>query len=279
MSLEILSNYVLEIVIGIYLLIATFTDLKTREVPDWLSFSLIPIVLAGKIIQTLNSGDYSILYNSLVGGLITAFFGAILFYTKQWGGADLKIFVSLGLFFGLSTSLLNYFIAFVLAGAIYGIGANLAIMINNWKSFWKYFIKDFNKNKKIITFFVVFFLIITFALFYYLYIQVGNYLFTILLVPFLLFIIYLTNIISTKFMIKKIPLNKLTEGDWVTQDIVIKGKKLYSAKQLYVRKEDIALMKKNKVKSVLVKYGIPFVPAIFLAYLIALFLDLRFMIF
>ena len=71
-------------------------------------------------------------------------------------------------------------------------------------------------------------------------------------------------------MTYKLKVNKLTEGDWILNDIFYKGKKIYSRKSPGVTKEQIKLFIKYKMKEVLIREGIPFVPAIFLAVVFSL---------
>ena len=70
-------------------------------------------------------------------------------------------------------------------------------------------------------------------------------------------------------MKNKIPVNKLVEGDWVLEEVKV-GKKVLVAAKYGITKEQIAELKKAKVKRVLVKEGIPFVPSFLLAYILAL---------
>ena len=84
---------------------------------------------------------------------------------------------------------------------------------------------------------------------------------------------YLTRIVKfAEIEIMTYPLNanKLTEGDWITNDVYYKNKKIYSMKSPGVTKEQIALFKKYKINEVIVREGIPFVPAIFLGILFSL---------
>jgi hypothetical protein len=62
----------------------------------------------------------------------------------------------------------------------------------------------------------------------------------------------------------------LVEGDWIPKDILVKGKKLVGPKDLGISKKQIALLKKYRIKKVLVKEGIPFVPSFLLGYIATL---------
>ena len=69
----------------------------------------------------------------------------------------------------------------------------------------------------------------------------------------------------------------LTEGDWITEDIKIKGKVVYKPERTGISKPEILklqkLEKQNKLKNVIVKEGLPYVPA-FLVALIATLLNI-----
>ena len=71
-------------------------------------------------------------------------------------------------------------------------------------------------------------------------------------------------------MYKYISVDKLTEGDWVAEDIIVKGKLICSKKDLELTKEQISKLRKLKIKNVFVKEGIPFVPSFLIGLLITL---------
>jgi len=80
-------------------------------------------------------------------------------------------------------------------------------------------------------------------------------------------------------MIKKIPLSKLTEGDWITGKIKLKNNKIFASEKTGISAKDIALLKKNKIKFVNVKYGMPFLPSFFVAYILTIILGNWFLLF
>ena len=75
-------------------------------------------------------------------------------------------------------------------------------------------------------------------------------------------------------MLKYVKPQQLTEGDWIAKDININGKYLTGPKDLGIEKRKIRklieLYKRGKVKKILIKEGIPFVPSFFVAYVITL---------
>ena len=78
------------------LLIATMTDIKTREVPDWLSYSLIVIGLGVRLIYSLFEWNFSYVLFGFIGFGIFFLIALFMYYTKQWGGGDSKLLMGLG---------------------------------------------------------------------------------------------------------------------------------------------------------------------------------------
>ena len=78
-------------------------------------------------------------------------------------------------------------------------------------------------------------------------------------------------------MIKAVHPSIVTEGDWIAKDVIVSGKKICGPKDLGITKEQLALLQKlarqKKIKSVIVKYGIPFIPTFLIALLAALMLE------
>jgi hypothetical protein len=92
----------------------------------------------------------------------------------------------------------------------------------------------------------------------------------------LVFILYYSflyiKIVEKIALIKKIPIDLLTEGDWVAHDVVVDSKIIVSKKDLGVSAEQLALLralvKKKKIDHVVVRYGIPFLPSFLLAFVV-----------
>ena len=77
------SLMILLIIALIALIIGTYTDIKTREVPDWLNYSLIFIGLGGRLIFSLVKFDFSYLIEGLLGFvlfLVLAGFGFLTLF-------------------------------------------------------------------------------------------------------------------------------------------------------------------------------------------------------
>ena len=77
-------------------------------------------------------------------------------------------------------------------------------------------------------------------------------------------------VVEKTCMIKDVLVSKLTEGDWIVSDVTKKkGKKekvVLKPTRTGVTLQQIALLKKNNIRKVAVKIGVPFVPSFLIAY-------------
>src|SRR3989338_6729729 len=101
-------DILLIIITVIWLTFASISDLKTREVPDWISFSLIIIAVAFLLIQVISERSLKLLINPLIFGITFTIIAYTMYYTKQWGGGDTKLLIPLGIIFSTYPEL-NYF--------------------------------------------------------------------------------------------------------------------------------------------------------------------------
>ena len=95
------------------LLVATFWDLKFREIPDWISLAL---VFAG-CFCALN-GPQSACVTHGLAFVLAASVGCVLYATGAWGGGDVKLLGALGVVFGLPGFLTVLFWMALAGGAL-----------------------------------------------------------------------------------------------------------------------------------------------------------------
>ncbi len=258
------------------LLIASFIDLKKREVPDWLNFSLIASGLGIRLIYSLTTLKFSFFIYGVVALIIMFTIGAIMYYTKQWGGGDTKLISALGVIFatGPITTKVPYFIILffniLIIGALYGIAWSIFLAIKNKKNFIKEMQKLLPKSKFQTILSIIFgIILITGSL---LFIETKLKLMLIFLGSFTIIFPYLlTSIraVENVCMYKKIQISKLTEGDWIA------NKKLaskFKIPELGIERKQINLLKKAKIKTITIKQGIAFVPSFLLGTLTTLLL-------
>ena len=259
----------------IVLLISSYTDIKTREVPDWLSYAFLTTTVGIRLIFSVEYG-YSILLSGILGFLICFLLSHLLYYTRQWGGGDSKILMGMGASIGItypftpaSFHLLLFFIFLLFVGAIYGLIWMCILAFRNSTLFLKTFKQKLNLHKHI------HYLILSLTL-----LSLIISLFSPLFWPFVILILlffYLLLAVSCIeehfFHIQK-PILHLTEGDWLAETIMISNRTIFHPKTL--EKSDLTTLKnlhsQNKLSAVLIKEGIPFLPSFLFAYVIILLL-------
>src|SRR3989338_2337555 len=127
----------------IVLLVGSITDLRTREVPDWINYGLIMAGLWLNLLFSAVYSDPSYIINSIIG--LAIFFGIayIMFYAGQWGGGDSKMLMGLGAMIGLDVSFktpqfpASFLIYALFIGAIYGLLWSIWLAFRNRQRFLK----------------------------------------------------------------------------------------------------------------------------------------------
>lgn len=273
---------ILLIIAFIALVIGSYTDIKTREVPDWLNYSLIFIGLGGRLVFSLVKFDFSYIIEGLLGFVIFLVLAYIMFYTGQWGGGDSKMLMGLGALIGLrleiDSLLVSFFINALFVGAVYGLIYSLVLAFFNKKGFLKELKKVFSKKivLKVRRLLLVIALCLVIVLFFSKDYFVRLLLFVLILVILVGFYIYIfVKAVENSCMFKYVKPVELTEGDWIAKDVKVDGKYVSGPKDLGIEKKQIRKLmqfyKRGKVKKILIKVGIPFVPSFFFSFLISVF--------
>jgi len=256
----------------VWIVFAVVQDLKTREVANWLNFSLIIFALAFRFFWSLFDGNFVFFYQGLIGLGIFFVLGNALYYGRFFAGGDTKLMISLGAILPLS----NYFLfnvqifviflgIFLISGAVYSLSMSAYLSIRNFKSFKKEFGKQFRKNKKLV--FVSLFVGAIFFIFGFK--ESSLFSLGIFLAVFPQIYIY-TKAVDESCMRKSVSASNLTEGDWLYKDVEI-GKKVISAKWEGLSMDDIKKIRKNH-KSVIIRQGIPFTPVFLISLLVLILL-------
>ncbi|TKJ17664.1 hypothetical protein CEE44_03985 [Candidatus Woesearchaeota archaeon B3_Woes] len=273
----------------IVLIIASLTDIKTREVPDWINFSIIPLGLGIRLIWSLSTNDYSYIIEGLVG--FSAFFilALLMFYTGQWGGGDSKMLMGLGALIGLPYQFLSsninwlieplpsFLINTIVVGSIYGFVWSIILSLKNRKKFLKEIKKTTQSIAKLSKIMMVLFVILLFST---LLIQdIVIKILVILLIVFIhgsFYLFIFIKAVEKSCMLKYVKPTEVTEGDWIAKKIFVNKKYIAGPKDLGIEKKQLNQLinyyKKGKIKKVLIKVGIPFVPSFLIAYLFTLWI-------
>lgn len=258
----------------IALLVASYIDLKIREVPDWLNYGLIFSALGIRAIFSVELG-WNILLSGLIGFIVCISLAYLLYFTNQWGGGDSKLLMGVGAMIGVdypfgkaSFDLLLYVLVLLLLGAVYGLIWMAVLAFRKRKLFWQQFKHSLSEYRTLhlvlafvsgAIFILVFFvpLVMPLALF-----------------PLGVFYLFLfVDIVEKNCFMKTVNVNELTEGDWLAEDLFVGNKKVFRRKTL--ENKDLwklrQLKAEGKIKEVLIKEGIPFIPSFLFAYLFLVF--------
>jgi Flp pilus assembly protein protease CpaA len=252
----------------VWIIFAVFQDLKTREISNWLNFSLIAFVLAYRAFYSISIKDVEFFVLGLAGVLFFVLLGYLFYYGRVFAGGDAKLLMGLGgvlpyesfndvLIMGGGFVFLLFF-----AGAIYTLAYSAFLIRKNVGEFKEELIENIKKWKigilvSVILGFAFFFLLKNDGIF-----GIGNYLIPgiILILPWLY--IYV-RAIEKVCMIKKRKPGELQEGDWLINDVKIGGKIIKKSVHGLSKKE-ILMLKKAK-KKVWIRDGVPFSPAFLFA--------------
>ncbi len=262
------------------LLAGSYTDLRTREVSDWQNYALIFTGFAYAAIRSISAGSLSPVLESALGFGVFYLAALAMYYTGQWGGGDSKMIMGLGAAIGIPLTLselpflLSFFIYTILFGAVYGLAWSLALALRNRKAFLREYRAINSRHRKTKLLLLAAIALGLFSAF------LSEARTLVLLLALLLGLTYYMFIfvraVEKSCMLRRVRPSRLTEGDWIAEDVYCKGKRLWGPKDLGISKECIArlvaLEKQKRIGKVLVKEGVPFVPSFLLAFLGSSFL-------
>lgn len=258
----------------ILVVLASIFDLKSREVPDTLSYILIIGVSGMSLIYSLYSGKYIFFVYSMLGLTVFFLLGYILYFTKQMGGGDVKILAALGASMANNTLwdfplLLYFFLALACIGAIYTLVWSLVLYFKSFHDANKK-AKELLQARKSFRISLIFIALLIFVLLFFSTDAMTRVLLAViaLLLIFTFYLYIFLKVVESLHFVKKIPVSELTEGDWLAKDVERNNKIICSAKHPCLDKKQIESLKKAKVEHVIIKVGIPFVPAILIATLV-----------
>ena len=257
----------------VWIVTASIWDLKKREVPNWLNFSLIVFALSYRAIYSVYFWDASSFVYGVIGfgiffGLANAFY-----YGRLFAGGDAKLLMGLGAVLpvysaiSLNAMILGMFILLLLfAGSFYGLVYSFGLVVINWKNFAKEFPKQMKSRKRYFIFGAILTLSSLLMIFYLR--DFSLFAFTLIFILFPFLFVY-ARTIEESCMICVLHPSKLTIGDWLYEEVKV-GKRKIKPYWEGLSEDEIGLLRKYN-KKVKVKNGIPFVPAFLIAYVILLF--------
>ncbi len=251
----------------VWIVFASVQDLKTREVANWLTFSLIAFALAYRGFFALLANDVWFFLSGVLGFGIFFVLAHLFYYGKVFAGGDAKLLMGIGavLPFHTSSDYLSLTLVFLLLLFFVGAFYSLVYSIITSARFSRRFVPAFAVSWK------------RYRLLWLVPVILSAMLFVVkpslaawfLLSAFFFFLplayIYLKAFEEGCLVVLLKP-EQLTAGDWLQKDVRVAGKLLRkNVHGLSLR--EITYLRKYR-KKVWIKQGIPFVPAFLIAFLI-----------
>jgi Flp pilus assembly protein protease CpaA len=253
----------------VYLLFAVIQDLKTREIANWLTFSLIIFSLLFRLFYSLFEKDgFSFFFQGLIGFVIFFILGNLFYYAKIFAGGDAKLMIGLGAILPISANFyaniynfITFLLIFLFSGFVYILVISIILCIRNFKPFKIEFTNQVVKNRKIVLILnslAGFMLLLGLAHFYFLI--AGGLTF------FILYTYLFSKSIDETCMVRKIQSIHLREGDWLYSEVKIGN---YTIKSTWdgLSKQDISKIRR-KYKEIKIRQGIPFSPNFLISFII-----------
>ncbi len=271
----------------VILVIGTITDIKSLEVPDWLTHGGIALGLV--IGAGFSVIDWSIipLASSLAGLALASIIACLMFYTGQWGGGDAKLLMALGALVGFQPNIFSfgtsYIVNLIFIGGIWGLIWSIGLALREKNKTWKTFkeLRQEPKYRSLRAASIIAIVILLIVSFIWSEAQVELVVLAIL-VYLLASLTIFTKSVELAAMQRWISPKALTEGDWLVQTVKAGGAVVHPMKT-GLQKKQVELLQKlykqKKINKVLVKYGVPFVPAFLFAFLITLWAGNVFLLF
>jgi Flp pilus assembly protein protease CpaA len=254
----------------VWICFAVIQDFRTREVANWLNFSLVIFAIVIRLFYSLFTRDMSYFYFGIFGFGVFFVLAHLFYYSRVFAGGDAKLMIGLGAVIPFApTFFINimiffvFVISFLFFGAVYSLSYSFFLAVFNFREFRKEFFLVSNSIKKyyIFSLFISFVFSVLFMVFY----EPIFLMLTFISLSFPLLYAHL-KAVEKSGMIKYVKPKDLAIGDWIVNSIKIK-KKMIVPHWEGLSEEDIKFLRKNYRKKVVVKDGIPFTPAFLLAFL------------
>jgi Flp pilus assembly protein protease CpaA len=255
------------------ILIASFQDLKRREIDNWLNLFLIFGSLSFIIFKSILEKTPNMIIQTGFFLLVMFIFANLFYYGRVFAGGDAKLLFAMTVFFlsenfyGTFTNIFTFIFLLMISGSIYGLGYSFFLYSKDFKEINKE-MKEQYRNPFFMYFFMVgvAFFIIGFVKWFFIPLSI--------IFLFLPLIYVFSKGLEKVSMIKTVSGKELREGDWLVNDVRV-GKKLIRADWDGLSSGEVSLM--SKLKNVKIKDGLPFAPAFLIAFLAYFFLRTKFL--
>ena len=228
--------------------VAGLYDLKTTNMPDRFIISLAVLGLLFYASHGIATGEFSLLMNSILVGSIFTAFGALMYFTGQWGGGDGEMLAAIG--FMLPSIAQDFFVNLFFIGALYTM-----IFAVGFGIYRKLYTDFFKELKGIInSSHIIFIALSSFVI--YLFHPLLALLPVVLLLSIIL-IVFL-RFVEEKGFYRRISTKRLNVDDMLGEDI--SSLKLYKKHLRGLTKEEVLKIRRNRT-TILIREGVRFGPA------------------
>jgi len=266
------ENGFLIILALVWLIGAILQDLHRREVDNLWNFSLIGFALAYRLAVSSFTGNYWFILNGVIGFLVFLALGNLFYYSRLFAGGDAKLVIALGAILPLSYSWLvnlkifGIFIGgFLVGGSVYVFIWSIFLAVANFRSFSK----EFAKQSRAYSHYFKIALLATLIFGGISYFVSGELILSSIIFLLMPLLFVFARSVEEVCMVKNVEIDKLTVGDWLYEDLYVKGKKIRKNWEGLTEK-DIKLIKDKYHRKVMVKYGVPFTPSFLIGFLLVL---------
>ena len=250
------------------IVVACLQDLKRREVDNWLNLFLLMASFSFIFFKAIFERDATIVFQAGFALVIMFAFMNLFYYGRVFAGGDAKLLFAMTVFFVGATFMatlvnIGIFLLFLMvSGSIYGLTYSVVLYVRNFEKV----------NKKIRSGFsalwVRYMILIGVGLFVLSYVNLVFLFFAIFVLVLPVLYVFAKGLEDVA-MVKEISGKELREGDWLVEDVRVRGK-VIKADWDGLSTESVRLLRGEK--KVLIKEGLPFVPAFLIAFVLYVFL-------
>ncbi len=275
-----------QIITAAALLAGSITDIRAREVPDWLNYAAAVAGIGMAAIYSAVTLSWWPLIYSAAGLIIFLAIAFIMFYTGQWGGGDSKLLIALGalmgfefsinpFFVGISQPLISFWVNLLVSGVVYAFAWSVFLAARNLSGFAMHFSQQAAELKR---FRLTIISAAAISLAFFLIAKDAGSRTAVIGAAAAIaaggFLLVFTKAVEKSSMLKLVDPEKLTEGDWIAKNVYSGKKYICGPKDLGIEKRQIRellkLKRQGKITKILIKEGIPFVPSFLIAFILTL---------
>ncbi len=279
LELSTLSGLVVSVTL-LFLVAASWFDLRTGEIPDEVTIGLSVVMLLASGACSLLAHNLSFVLSAFAVGLLYFILGYGLHYLGEWGGGDVKLIAGVGCCLGFLKVLgylkegmmpyyVDYLINIALVSSPYVLLYTLVLGLMKPSVFSLF--REMLSNKMVL--FVLLFSFIPSVSAYLL--GLGSLTLLYLLLPFLVVLSVYLKAVEKEALQKTVGLDELRVEDVVAEDLIVDGKEIASSRDISGLSEgDIERIRElhegGKIPSKLrIKWGVRFAPIFLFAFFLS----------